>query len=139
MREADVLRTHTQTFYGALKARDFGALSALYSDDYMLVRADGSVLSKDEVLRDLTEGGLIFLDIELTDVRIRIHGKTALLTGESRIVTSREGKETEAQFRFVAVYVAEADGLQLAHFQSVTLPAHPSSRERPVTNSRQLR
>ena len=122
MNEADVLRTHTQTFYGALKARDVGTLSTLYSDDYMLVRPDGSVLSKAGVLRDLDEGGLTFHEIELTDVKVRIHGETALLTGESRTVMSRMGKQTTAHFRLVAVYVGSTSGLQLTHFQSVLLP-----------------
>jgi hypothetical protein len=53
MNAEDVLRTHVETFQAALKARDFDTLSKLNSDDYMLVRPDGSVLSRDEVLRDL--------------------------------------------------------------------------------------
>jgi hypothetical protein len=42
----EVIRTHTEGFYGALKARDFEALSRFYAADYMLVRPDGSVLSE---------------------------------------------------------------------------------------------
>ena len=53
MTEAEVLRTHVDLFNGALKSRDWDQLAAIYSDDYMLVRPDGSVLSKDEVLKDL--------------------------------------------------------------------------------------
>ena len=33
MTVADLIRTHTQAFYRALKARDFDALSKMYSDD----------------------------------------------------------------------------------------------------------
>jgi ketosteroid isomerase-like protein len=118
----DVVRTHTQEFYGALKAGDFDALSNLYAEDYMLVRPDGSVLSKPQVLRDLQVGGLIFQSIDLTDINVRIYGETALLAGESRTVTSRNGQETSAHFRLVAVYIAERGGLRLAHFQSTSLP-----------------
>jgi ketosteroid isomerase-like protein len=119
----DVIRTHTQAFNEALKAQDLDALSRLYADDYMLVRPDGSVLSKEDVLRDLRDGGLIFRSIEMTDVIVRIHGATALLTAESRTVTARRGAQTDAHFRLVAVYVADGSGLRLVHFQSVTLPA----------------
>jgi|SRR2546425_7263056 len=122
MTEETVLYTHTKVFYGALKAQDLDSLGRLYSEDYMLVRPDGSVLSKEQVLLDLKAGGLIFHSIELTDGRVRIHGETALVTGESRTVTSRENKLTTAHFRFVAVYVAHESTLQLTHFQSVTLP-----------------
>jgi ketosteroid isomerase-like protein len=122
MTEQEVIRTHTEGFYGALKARDFDALSRLYAADYMLVRPDASVLSKEGVLRDLQEGGLMIHSIEISDVRVRIYGETALLTGESRTVMSRAGKETRAHFRLIAVYVANGSAIQLAHFQSVSLP-----------------
>jgi len=54
MTEADVLRTHLDLFNGALKSRDWDQLAAIYSDDYMLIRPDGSVLSKEEVLGPAT-------------------------------------------------------------------------------------
>jgi len=117
----DVVRTHTE-FNRALTARDFDALSKLYADDYMLVRPDGSVLSNQEVLRDLQAGGLIFTSIEIANVKVRIYGQTALLTADSRTVTSRSGKEARAHIGLVAVYVAEGGVLRLVHFQSVSLP-----------------
>jgi ketosteroid isomerase-like protein len=122
MTEADVVRIHTETFLGSLRKQQYDVLAALYSDDYMLIRPDGTVLSKKAVLSDLQEGGLTFREIELDDVKVRIHGDSALLTGESRTVTARAGKEAKAHFRFVAVY-AERDGkIELIHFQSVNLP-----------------
>ena len=122
MTREEVIRTHTQEFNGALLAQDLDGLSRIYADDYMLVRPDGSVLSKQEVLRDLRDGGLIFRSIEIGDVNVRIYGQTALLTGDSRTTTSRFGKEAQAHVRLVAVYVAESGRLRLAHFQSVSLP-----------------
>jgi hypothetical protein len=58
MTTQEVLTTHRQVFYNALLTLYFNALSKLYSDDYVLVRPDGSVLNKAEVLSDLREGGL---------------------------------------------------------------------------------
>jgi ketosteroid isomerase-like protein len=122
MTEAEVLRTHVDLFNGALKSRDWNQLAAIYSDDYMLIRPDGSVLSKQEVLTDLRIGGLAFKAIEVADVKIRIHGDTAILTATSRAVTSRDGKETKSHIRLVAVYVTDQGRPRLAHFQSVVLP-----------------
>ena len=122
MIEAEVLRTHVEIFNGALKSRDWDELAAIYSDDYMLVRPDGSVLSKEEVLKDLRVGGLEFKEIEVADVKVRIHGDTAILTAASRTVTSRHGKEAESHIRLVAVYVSDQGRSRLVHFQSVLLP-----------------
>ena len=41
----DVIRTHTEGFNRALTTHDLDALSAIYTDDYMLVRPDGSKLT----------------------------------------------------------------------------------------------
>jgi ketosteroid isomerase-like protein len=117
----DVVRTHRE-FNRALTRRDFDALSALYADDYMLVRPDGSILSKEQVLRDLQSGGLTFTSIEIDNVNVRVYGETALLTGDSRTMTSRKGQAATTHIQLVAVYVADRGALRLAHFQSVSLP-----------------
>ncbi len=76
----EVLRIHKEVFYGALKSQNYTALEELY----MLVRSDGSVLNKQEVLQDLRTNGLTFHSIELRQSTVRIYGPTAVLTGESR-------------------------------------------------------
>src|SRR5579872_4839511 len=121
MTEAEVLRTHADLFNGALKSRDWEQLAAIYSDDYMLVRPDGSVLSKEEVLKDLRVGGLEVKEIEVADVKVRIHGDNAILTATSRITTSRRGKKSKSHVRLVAVYVANEGRPRIVHFQSVLL------------------
>jgi len=121
MTETEVVSTHDR-FNCALKSQDWEDLAAIYSDDYMLVRPDGSVLSKEEVLADLRIGGLAFKAIEIADVKVRIHGDTAILTAASRTVTSRQGKEAKSHIRLVTVYVTDQSRPRLVHFQSVLLP-----------------
>jgi ketosteroid isomerase-like protein len=94
MTEAEVLRIHTDSFYGALKSQDFVTLEKFYCDRYMLVRPDGSVLNKQQVLADLREHGLTFQAIDLQRQQVRVFGSVAILTGESRTVSSRNGNET---------------------------------------------
>ena len=122
MTEAEVLRTHVDLFNGALRRRDWDQLAAIYSDDYVLVRPDGSALSKEEVLTDLRAGGLAFKTIEIADVKVRVHSDAAILTAVSRTATSRNGKEANSRTRLVAVYVTDQGRPRLAHFQSVLLP-----------------
>jgi ketosteroid isomerase-like protein len=121
MTDAEVLKTHEDVFYRALKSGDFDTLARVYSDDYMLVRSDGSVLNKQEILREL-HSGLTFQLIELEQKKVRIYGTTAVLTGEGKTVSSRDGKEVRAHFRLVAVYAQKGNRLELVHFQSTSLP-----------------
>jgi ketosteroid isomerase-like protein len=116
-----VLKTHREVFYRALLEQNWGALAHLYADEYMLVRSDGSILTKDEVLQDLKAQNLIFEMIELTDEKVRIVGSVAILTGQSESRSRHAGTVVEAWFRFVAVYAEAPDGLDLLHFQSTAL------------------
>jgi hypothetical protein len=51
-----------------LQQQDYAALEAIYSERYMLVRPDGSVLNKEQILKDLRERGLTFHRIDLEDL-----------------------------------------------------------------------
>ncbi len=96
----EAARTHTEVFNAALLLGDLDTLAMLYADDYMLVRPDGSVLSKDEVLYGLREGGLTFKSIEVTNVKVRVYGTAALLTAESLMTASKLGHRHERTFDF---------------------------------------
>ncbi|HME09974.1 MAG TPA: nuclear transport factor 2 family protein [Bryobacteraceae bacterium] len=119
----EVRRAHREDFYGALRKNDFEKLAQIYSDDYMLVRSDGSVFSKAQILDDLKTHSMSFNSIELASEKIRIYGSVGILTGDSKITTVRDGKESNTRFRLVAVYRKQNDRIELVHFQSSPLPA----------------
>jgi ketosteroid isomerase-like protein len=121
MTAEEILSIHTDTFNRALKEQDCVALEGLYADDYTLVRPDGSVLNKQEVLQDLRSGGLRFHSIELGQTEVRMYGATAVLTAESQAVSSRDGMESRSHFRIIAVYVQQGQSITLVHFQSTFL------------------
>src|SRR5438128_580291 len=121
MTKDKVLKVHTDVFYAALTRQNYPALEDLYSDDYMLVRPDGSVLNKQEVLQDLRSNGLRFHSIDPHQLVARVYGSAGVVTGESRTVTSRNGVEGRAHFRFIAVYSRDRDPFQLVHFQSTNV------------------
>jgi len=117
----EILNIHTDTFNRALKEQDYIALEGLYAGDYMLVRPDGSVLNKQDVLRDLRSGGLRFHSIELGQTDVRMYGSTAVLTADSQAVSSRNGTESRSHYRLIAVYVQQGQSIKLVHFQSTSI------------------
>jgi hypothetical protein len=125
MTAEEILSIHTDVFNRALKEQDYSSLEGLYAVDYMLVRPDGSVLNKQEVLQDLRSGGLRFQSIELGQTEVRIYESTAVLTAESHAVSSRHGMESRSHFRLIAVYVQQGQSIKLVHFQSTALPLSP--------------
>jgi ketosteroid isomerase-like protein len=119
----EVSRTHREDFYGALRKNNLEKLSRIYSDDYMLVKPDGSAFSKAQILDDLKTHAMSFESIELTNEKIRIFGTVGILTGDSKITTMRDGRESKSAFRLVAVYSKQNNRIELVHFQSSPLPA----------------
>jgi ketosteroid isomerase-like protein len=117
----EILSIHMDVFNRALKEEDYAALEGLYASDYMLVRPDGSVLNKQEVLQDLRSGGLRFHSIELGQAEVRVYGSAAVLTAESQAVSSRHGMESRSHSRLIAVYVQQGQSIKLVHFQSTSL------------------
>jgi ketosteroid isomerase-like protein len=122
MTEEEVSRAHHEGFYGALRNNDLEKLSQIYSDDYMLVRPDGSIFTKAQILDDLKTHAMSFNAIELTNEKVRIYGPVGVLTGDSKIITVRDGREGKTGFRLVAVYHQQSDRIKLVHFQSSLLP-----------------
>lgn len=121
MTAEEVLRLHTDGFNRALQQHDYTALERIYSDRYMLIRPDGSVLNKEQVLEDLIEHKVAFHPIDIKDVTVRVLGPAAILTAQSTTLSSRDGKHTYAHLRLVAVYAQEAEAIRLVHFQSTAL------------------
>ena len=121
MTAEEILSIHRDIFNRALKEQEYAALEGLYAGDYMLVRPDGSVLNKQEVLQDLRSGGLRFYSIELSQTGVRMYGSTAVLTAECQAVSSRSGMESRSHFGLIAVYVQQGQSIKLVHFQSTSL------------------
>ena len=90
MTEEQVLRRHSE-FNQALIDQDYDGLAQIYAETYMLVRPDGSVLNKQQVLKDLREKGLKFLNIELKEVVARTFDAIGVVTAESKSRSSRSG------------------------------------------------
>jgi hypothetical protein len=120
MTAEQVLQLHSEGFNRALTQQDYHALDGIYSEMYMLVRPDGTVLNKQEVLKDLREQ-LRIRSIELEEAIVRVVGSVAVLTAASKTVSSRNGKESQAYFRLVAVYGQEGGAIRLVHFQSTLI------------------
>jgi hypothetical protein len=98
-------------------------LAGIYSEMYMLVRPDGSVLNKQQVLKHLREQGLRIYSIKLEDAVVRVVGSDAILTAASKTVSSRNGKESQAHVRLVAVYGQEGSAIRLVHFRTTMIVA----------------
>ena len=60
--------------------------------------------------------------IEPTDVRIRLYGDVAVVTGSANLRVSAGGDVHRLAIRFIEVYVVRDDRWQLVSWQSTRIP-----------------
>jgi ketosteroid isomerase-like protein len=95
--------------------RDAAALGRILADDYHIIDPNGSVSDKAQTIKDITSGDMVFESIQYDNLKVRVYGTFAIVTG-GEVVTMRsnDGSETSS-FRFTDVFA-----LRLGRWQAVS-------------------
>lgn len=80
------------------------------ADDYVLVTADGTQLTKGELIESLTKPGRAMEAYETSDVQIRAYGTTAIVTGRMIQKHTADGEHVTAELRYSNVWFKADDG-----------------------------
>jgi len=110
-----------EEFLEALKSGDTALLERMYADDYMLVRPNGDMLPKGEILADLRQHSMRFTSFDVNDVLIRTKGSVGILTADVRSTAVRDGVQIETHTRQLAILSKENGRITILHFQSTNI------------------
>lgn len=95
------------------------------ADNFMRIPANGAVFTKTDVLDDFRAGKQKAETLEMSDVKIRVNGKTAVVTGivNSTSAGRLSGSNTlqARQFRFTRVFVKNNGIWQCVLYQSTLI------------------
>jgi ketosteroid isomerase-like protein len=91
----------------ALQKGDVDALDRIYTDDLAYTNARGYVLTKAQHLADINAKNLKLSSIKHSDVEVRVHGSTGIVTGVSTSLVEYKGVASSSPRRYVNVYVKE--------------------------------
>ena len=99
-----ILRLENEGREATLK-NDLAATDRLLADNWININADGSVTTKAKLLELLKAGSFTILSIENDEVKVRVFGDAAIVTGRSTTKRAGEGSEIlTRQVRFTRVY-----------------------------------
>lgn len=108
----------------AIKAGNTAKLETMYADDYASTGPTGVFRTKALVMEDFKSGALKVESISSDDIRIRVHGDTAIATGINTMKGSDKGRVMSGQNRFTQVWVKGTDGSwRIAAFQLTPVAA----------------
>lgn len=116
------VRDAFDAFIAVLCAGDHEALQHIYDDDYLLVRPDGTVLGKKDILNDLKRHSMVLSSFEMTPNSLKTKGAIGILSVEAKSAFVRDGqKQRMTHARQVVIFVKTNIGIRITHFQSTRI------------------
>ncbi len=101
---ADNVRVAHTTWWDALLATDVVALDSLLAADWTFHSPYGTRYTKTTFVETLVSGRLIYESANNDTALVRVHGQTAILTGEVDIQFQWEGESQPERLYYTAVY-----------------------------------
>ena len=106
--EAALLRLEDERIQ-AMVAGDIPTLERILSPDLSYTHSTGRVETRQEYLDSLRAGRTKYRSMRREDVRVRVFGSTAVITGRAQVEVTTEGEARAFPIRFTDVYV-DKDG-----------------------------
>src|SRR5215471_19946602 len=88
---------------------DVAALDRMTSDDYTFVTLRGEMRTKQEILKGFASGSFHYESRQIFDLKVRVYGNTAVVTGRSVQKGMENGKDYSGDYWFTRVYVRQND------------------------------
>jgi ketosteroid isomerase-like protein len=86
---------------------DVTALDRMTSDDYTFITLRGELRTKSDILKGFASGSFHYDSRQISDLKVRVYGDTAVVTGRSVQKGMENGKDYSGDYRFTRVYVKE--------------------------------
>ena len=110
--ERELLRANEQ-YDAAIIRGDVAALERIFAGEFIYTNPQAEVLDKKQQIAALSSGGLKLTEAKSDDVRIRIYGETAVMTGRFTAKAESPGKSERIEERYTAVWVRRDGRWQL--------------------------
>lgn len=99
-----------QDWAAAVARHDAAFIERVEDDAYVYTDATGSVAHKADDLATARAGDVKIDSFKISDVKVQIHGDTAILTGETMLVGSDHGGTLNGTYRWTDVFVRRPGG-----------------------------
>jgi ketosteroid isomerase-like protein len=110
--EQTLIKIEQEMLDGILKG-DPSANERYMADDVVLTGPDGDVLDKARLNADIKSGALKLQSSTMSDMKVRVHGDTAVVTYGSTDKGTYKGKDVSGEFRWTDVFVRRNGSWQL--------------------------
>ena len=110
--ERELLKANEQ-YDEAIMRGDVPTLERIFADEFIYTNPKAEVLSKKQQIAVLSSGDFKLTEAKSDDVRIRIYGESAVMTGRFTAKVESAGKSEMIDERYTAVWVRRDGRWQL--------------------------
>ena len=114
----DLVREAAQGWTQGAVKQDTAALQRFLADDLQYAHAGGQLQTKDQYIAAVTKGPARYESFTFSDTKVRIYGKSAVLTG---FVDVKMAGQDSFRVRTLQVYTEKDGRWQMAAHQSTRL------------------
>jgi len=97
---------------------DADALEKLWADDMEVAVPKMPVLTRADAVKFARSGRMRFLSYRTSDIRVRVYGNAAVVTGRLQRTRSMNGQEISDDWRFTKTYVREVGQWHVVSFHA---------------------
>jgi ketosteroid isomerase-like protein len=121
--EEQLKKLETDRAAAAVKG-DVATLEKQTADDYTFINLYGQMSDKSQMVNAFKTGQTKLTSNEPSDMKVRVYGNTAVITGKANVKGTIGGKDTNGQIMFTRVYLKKNGTWQSVAFQQ-TAVANP--------------
>jgi ketosteroid isomerase-like protein len=119
---AEAVEAAEMARFKAQTSGDLNALDGLLGDDLVYTHSSAAVDSKASYVESMRSGALKYQTIEPRELKVRVFGTTAIITGAAHITAVSKGQPVDNQLRYTDVWVLRDGRWQMVSWQSTRLP-----------------
>ena len=102
----------------ALLTNNVPALAKMLADDYLGISPDGTLETKADVLAARRAGHAEVAELNLSDIKIRIYGNTAVVTSRAEVVGQSGNRDISGYYRYTRVYTDRMGQWKIVSFEA---------------------
>jgi ketosteroid isomerase-like protein len=100
---------------------DVAMLDKHTSDDYVLITMNGKMSDKTQMLDAFKSGQSKLTSDELSDIKVRVYGNAAVVTGKADVKGTLGGQDATGQVLFTRVYVKKGGRWESVSYQQTRI------------------
>ena len=107
---------------------NISVVDRLLADDYLGISANGTLETKADELASRRSGTLHITELELSDIKVRIYGDTAVVTSKAELVGKKGDRDISGRYRYTRVYSNRAGEWRIVSFEASRISGEPEGK-----------